>query len=95
MSKAKAAAAALTAAFAAAPLAAANGDEYQFIVSGELVAVTGGCSSCSSSTTSLTSGTLADGIVYDSELEARYRTTDESNTCSLSSDKIGMIILFK
>lgn len=31
MSKAKAAAAALTAAFATAPLAAANGDEYQFI----------------------------------------------------------------
>ena len=34
MGKAKAAAAALSAAFVAAPLAAANGDEYQFIVSG-------------------------------------------------------------
>ena len=95
MSKAKAAAAALSAAFVAAPLAAANGDEYQFIISGEIVAVTEGCSSDSSSTTLLTSGTLADGVVYDSELEARYRTSDESNTSSLSSDKIGMVILFK
>ena len=34
MTKRKAAAAALTAAIAAAPLAAANGDEYQFIISG-------------------------------------------------------------
>ena len=34
MTKRKAAAAALTAAMAAAPLAAANGDEYQFIISG-------------------------------------------------------------
>lgn len=95
MSKAKAAAAALTAAFAAAPLAAANGDEYQFIVSGELVAVTEGCSSGSSATAALTSGTLAGGIVYDSVLEARYRTTDESNTSSIRTDRAGMIILLK
>ena len=95
MSKAKAAAAALTAAFAAAPLAAANGDEYQFIVSGELVAVTEGCSSGSSATAAFTSGTLAGGIVYDSVLEARYRTTDESNTSSIRTDRAGMIILLK
>ena len=95
MKKGTVAAAALTAAMAAAPLAAANGDGYQFIVSGELVAVTEGCSSDASSTTALTSGTLADGFVYDSELEARYRTLDESNTCSLRSDKAGLIISFK
>ena len=91
----KAAAAALSAAMAAAPLATARGDGYQFVVSGEIVAATTGCSSDSSEATSLTSGTLADGVVYDSELEARYRTSDESNTSSLSSDKIGMVILFK
>jgi anti-sigma factor RsiW len=95
MTKRKAAATALTAAMAVAPLAAANGDEYQFIVSGELVAVTTGCSSDSSETSSLTSGTLADGVVYGSEFEARYRTMDDSNTCSLRSDKAGLVISFK
>ena len=96
MTKRKAAAAALTAAMAAAPLAAANGDEYQFIVSGELVAVTTGCSSDSSETSSLTSGTFADGVVSDSVLEARNRTMDESATSALRSDKFkGMIISVK
>ena len=95
MKKGKAAAAALSVAFAAAPLMGANGDEYQFIVSGELVAATEGCSSDSSSTTSLESGPLADSFVYGSELEARYRTMDESDTCSLRSDKAGFVISFR
>ena len=96
MTKRKAAAAALTAVIAAAPLAAANGDEYQFIISGDPVAVeTEDSCSASSEATALTSGTLADEIVYDSELEARYRTMDDSNTCSLRSDKAGLVISFK
>ena len=96
MTKRKAAAAALTAAMAAAPLAAANGDEYQFIISGDPVAAeTEDSCSASSEATALTSVTLADEIVYDSELEARYRTMDDSNTCSLRSDKAGLVISFK
>ncbi len=91
----KAAAAALSAAMAAVPLAAARGDGYQFIVSGEVVAATTGCSSDSSEATPLTSGMLADGCVYASTLEARYRTMDESNTSRLRSDLAGMIILIK
>ena len=87
--------AALSAALAAAPLAAANGDEYEFIVSGEPVSKTTGCSSGSSETTSLTSGTLADEAVHGSELEARYRTMGDSNTCSLKSDKTGLLISVK
>ena len=43
----------------------------------------------------LTSGTLADGVVYGSEFEARYRTMDDSNTCSLRSDKAGLVISVK
>ena len=95
MTRKQAAVAALTATLTAAPLAAANGDEYQFIVSGEVVAATTGCSSDSSATTALTSGSLADGFVYGDELEARYRTMDESNTCSLRSDRAGCIISFR
>ena len=95
MTRKKAAVAALTATLTAAPLAAANGDEYQFIVSGEVVAVTTGCSSDSSTTTALMSGPLADGFVCGAELEARYRTMDESNTCSLRSDRAGFIISFR
>jgi len=92
----KAAAAALSAAMAVGPLAAARGDGYQFIVSGEVVAATTGCSSDSSETTSLTSGTLANGCVCASALEGRYRTMDESNTGRLRSDKRKtMIISFK
>ena len=95
MTRKKVAAAALTAAMAAAPLAAANGDGYQFVISGELVAVTEGYSSFSSETTSLTSGILAKGVVHESNLEARYRTMNESATCSLRSDKAGIIISFR
>ena len=96
MKKGKAAAVALTVAMAAAPLASANGDEYQFIISGDpIAAATEGSSSDSSATTALMSGPLVADFVHGSELEARYCTTDESNTCSLRSDKAGLIISFK
>ena len=97
MSKAKAAAAALSAAFVAAPFAAANGDEYQFIISGDPVAAaTAGSSYDYSDTASLTVGRLTNGIVCDSEFEARSRTTDESDTGPLRSDEFkGMVILIK
>jgi hypothetical protein len=71
------AAAALSAAMAVGPLAAASGDEYQFIISGDPIAAsTEGSSSASSGTGPLTGGPLADGTVFASELEARYRTMD-------------------
>lgn len=96
MKKGKVAASALSAAMAAAPLVAANGDEYQFIISGDPVAAaTVGSSSDSSATTALMSGPLADGFVYVAELEARYRTMGESGTCSLRSDKAGTTISFR
>ena len=95
MTMRKVAMSALAATMASAPLAAANGDEYQFIVSGELVSETTGCSSDSSETTSLTSGTLADEAIHGSELEARYRTMGDSNTCSLQSGKAGLLISIK
>ena len=94
------AAAAFTAALAAsAPLGAANGDEYQFIITPGYdadVASAAGSSSASSATASLTSGTLAGSVVYATELEARYRTMDESAARSLRSDEFkGTIISFK
>ena len=97
MSKTKAAGAALSAALAAAPLAAANGDGYQFIISGDPVAAAAaGSSSASSATAALAVGSLSDGFVYDSEFEARSRTTDDSNASSLRSDPCtGMILTFR
>ena len=97
MTKKKAAVAALASAMAAAPLTAARGDGYQYIISGDPVAAeTAGSSSASSAASSLTSGTLADGHVLASELEARYRTTGESAFTALRSDKFNaMIIIFK
>lgn len=94
------AAAAFTAALAAsAPLGAANGDEYQFIITPGYdadVASAAGSSSASSATASLTSGTLAGSVVYAAELEARYRTMGESAARSLRSDEFkGTIISFK
>ena len=93
----KAAAAALASAMAAAPLTAANGDGYQYILSGDPVAAeTADSSSASSATSSLTSGTLADGYVLASELEARYRTASDSALTALRSDKFNaMIIIYK
>ena len=96
MTRKKAAAAALSAAMAVGPLAAASGDEYQFIISGDPIAAsTEGSSSASSGTGPLTGGPLADGTVFASELEARYRTTGESGTGKLRSDLAGTIILIK
>ena len=99
MTMRKAAMAALAATMASAPLAAANGDEYQFIITPGYdadVASAAGSSSASSATASLTSGTLAGSVVYASELEARYRTMDESAARSLRSDEFkGTIISFK
>ncbi len=97
MTKKKAAVAALASAMAAAPLTAANGDGYQYILSGDPVAAeTAVSSSASSTTTPLTSGTLADGHVLASELEARYRTMGESAIMALRSDKFNaMIIIYK
>jgi hypothetical protein len=97
MTKKKAAAAALASAMAAAPLTAARGDGYQYIISGDPVAAeTADSSSASSATSSLTSGTLADGYVLASELEARYSTTGESALTALRSDKFNAtIIIFK
>lgn len=93
----KAATAALAATMTAAPLAAASGDGYQFIHSGDPVAAaTAGSSSASSATASITSGTLADGFVLASDLEARSRTTDESAATALRSDKFkGTFLIFK
>jgi len=86
--------AALSAALAAAPLAAANGDEYQFIISGDPVAAeTAGISASSSETVPLTVGTLSGGFVHESEFEARSRTVDESSTNALRSDKFKGIII--
>ena len=94
MTRKKAAAAALSAAMAVGPLAAANGDEYQFIISGDPVAAaTEGSSSASSGTGPLTGGPLADGTVFASELEARYRTTGESQARRLRSDKFKSIFI--
>ena len=97
MTKKKAAVAALASAMAAAPLTAARGDGYQYIISGDPVAAeTEDSSSASSATSSLTSGTLADGHVLASELEARYRTAGESAVTALRSDKFNAtIIIFK
>ena len=97
MTKKKATVAALASAMAAAPLTAARGDGYQYIISGDPVAAeTADSSSASSATSSLTSGTLADGYVLASELEARYRTTGESAFMALRSDKFNAtIIIFK
>ena len=76
-----AAMAALTGAFAIAPLLAANGDEYQFIISGDPIAAA-------------TVDSSSDGAVFEESLEARYRTCDESVAHSLrSDDSKGAIII--
>ena len=92
-------ASALTAALAAgaAARAAANGDGYQFIMSGDpIAAAVADTSSASSGTIALVGGPLAGGVVYGSELEARFRTMDDSNLTSLRSGTMrgSMIVLF-
>ena len=96
MTKRKAAAAALTAAIAAAPLAAANGDEYQFIISGDPVAAeTVDTSESASIGTALVTSTRTSPTAAAS-LEARYRTFDESVGIKLRTDSPkGMIISVK
>ena len=87
MTEKKVAAVALAATLTAAPLATANGDEYQFIISGDPVAMaTEGSSSASSGLAALAVGTLGDELVCESEFEARSRTMDESSAHALRSD---------
>ena len=65
MRKGKAAAAALSAAMAVAPLGAVNGDEYPFILSGDpIAAATVGCSSVSSTAITLRTGALSNRYLY-------------------------------
>lgn len=94
MNTKQAATAALAATLSAAPLAAARGDGYQFIISGDPVAAaSAGSSSASSATSSLVGGPLAAGRVVAAALEGRFRTADDSATGALRSDKaVGTII---
>ena len=94
MNKKQEATAALAATLSAAPLAAARGDGYQFIISGDPVAAaSAGSSSASSATSSLVGGPLAAGRVVAAALEGRFRTADDSATGALRSDKaVGTII---
>ena len=90
------AAAALTAAIAAAPLAAANGDGYQFIISGDPVAAeTVDSRESASIGTALVTSTRTSPTEAAS-LEARGRTFDESDGIKLRTDSPkGMIISVK
>ena len=75
-----------------APLVAVGA--YQYILSGDPVAAaTVDSSSASSGTTSLECGTHAEGIVFASDLEAFYRSWDESPARSLRSDDPRGIII--
>lgn len=94
MSKAKAAAAALTAAFAVAPLAAANGDEYQFIDPDTYPAENASYPSRSLAVALDTGALCAFG--EEIELEARSRTKACSQPISLTTtDYFGMIIIVR
>ena len=91
MSKVKAATAALTAAFAAAPLAAANGDGYQFINPDTYPAENVSYSARSSAIT-VDAGALRVAGHYDA-LEARSRTRGTSAAIMLDATKFhGSII---
>jgi len=92
MSKVKAATAALTAAFAAAPLAAANGDEYQFINPDTYPAVNVSYSARSSAVT-VDAGALRIAGVPD-DLEARSRTRGASAAILLDATKFHGSVLF-
>ena len=96
MTRKKAATAALSAAMAAAPLAAAYGDEYQFIISGDPVAAaTAGSSSASSDEITLEAGALRVASAAD-DLEARSRTKGASSAILLDATKFcGMIITIR
>jgi len=94
MTRKKAAAAALTAALAAsAPLAAANGDEYQFILSGDPVAAaTVRSSSASSDAITLETGAIR---IADTarDLEARSRSNGASIAIALNAAKFRTFIM--
>ena len=91
MSKVRAAAAALTAAITTAPLAAANGDEYQFIDPATYPARNESYTARSSATT-IDAGALRVASVSDN-LEARSRTKGASAAILLDATKWhGMII---
>jgi len=92
MSKVKAATAALTAAMAAAPLAAANGDEYQFIDPTTYPAENVSYSARSSAVT-VEAGALRVASVPD-DLEARSRTKSASAAILLDATKFHGSILF-
>ena len=91
MTKVKAAAAALTAAITTAPLASANGDEYQFIDPTTYPAENVSYSARSSAIT-VDAGALRVASVSDN-LEARSRTKGASSAIMLDATKWhGMII---
>ena len=92
MSKVKAATAALTAAMAAAPLAAANGDEYQFIDPTTYPAKNVSYSARSSAVT-VDAGALRIAGAPD-DLEARSRTRGASAAILLDATKFHGSVLF-
>ena len=93
MSKVKAAAAALTAVITTTPLASANGDEYQFIVSGDpIAAATVGSSSAISDEITLETGALR-VVGSADDLEARSRTTGASVAIALNATKFHTFIM--
>ena len=91
MSKVKAAAAALTAAMSAAPLAAANGDEYQFI-NPDTYPAENVSYSARSSAVEIDAGALRMASAVDG-LEARSRTKCPSNVIALETDKFQALII--
>ena len=93
MTRKKAAAAALTAALAATPLAAANGDESPFILSGDPVAAaTVRSSSASSDGIALETGALRVAGAAD-DLEARSRSNGSSVAIALNAAKFRTFIM--
>ena len=92
MTRKKAAAAALTAAITAAPLAAANGDEYQFIVSGDPIAAANPSYPAASGATTLETGAMRIAGTAG-ELEARSRSNGASVAIALNSTKFRTFIM--
>ena len=93
MTRKKAAVAALTAAMAAAPLAATNGDESPFILSGDPVAAaTVGSSSAKSDAIALATGALRVAGAAD-DLEARSRANGVSVAIALNATKFRTFIM--
>ena len=91
MNKLKAATAALSAAMAAAPLAATNGDEYQFIDPTTYPAANVSHSALSDAIT-LDTGVLSEVSVAD-DLEARSRSDECSAAIALNATKVHTFII--